>query len=164
LIAFIADGDPRMARKRHGKEAVQRLDATHRQHQRMPVVIGAKAQPEKVADRRLDAGCRLAVPIDAQDNALQVIRLIVGDGEPDMGNAARPVGVQHRFRHARLDPAPVGVAAGRIGTGGAVQHIGLLARDVGLPAQILRANLGGDDHGRKQQDFPDHIALRFAMA
>ena len=74
LLALVGHGDAGMSGERHGEEAVEALDASHRQILRMPAVIFAEAKAEKIADGGLHAGSLFAVPIDAQHDALEVDR------------------------------------------------------------------------------------------
>ena len=78
-------------------------------------MIGAKSQAEKVADGSFDTGRLFAIPIDAQHNALEMIRLVVGDGEPDMGDRARAIGIQHCEGRARRNLAEISIGALGIG-------------------------------------------------
>src|SRR6185437_16938210 len=81
LLAFIGNSDARVMRKRHGKEAVQRIVVSNRKHLRLPGVVFAKSKAEKVTNRRLDAWIRLSIPIHTQNDALEVIRLVVRNRE-----------------------------------------------------------------------------------
>jgi hypothetical protein len=112
-------------------------------------VIFAEAEAEEVADGGFDTGALLVVPIDAQDDALQVIGFVVGDGEPDVRNFAGAGGVEHGLGGAGSDAAKVGVGAGGIGAGSAVQHVGLLEGEIRLPAGRLRVSQKGEGAQRE---------------
>ncbi len=126
----------------------------------MPAVIFAQTQPEKVAHRGFHAGGRFIVPIDAHDDALEMIRLAGGDGEPDMGDGAGPVRVQHRQGGAGCDGTGIGVGAGGIAAGGAMGNIGLLPGEVRLPGKFLGTGRRDQPHGQNQKRRkPHHVPL-----
>src|SRR3954452_11112697 len=109
----------------------------------MPTVIFAQAEAEEVADGRFDTGAGLAIPVDTQDDPLQMVGLAVGDSEPDVGDLAGAIGVQHRLCGAGSDAPGVCVCACWIGTRCAVQDVSLLDREVRLPVGSLRMSTKG---------------------
>ena len=88
----------------------------------------AEAVGEEVPDGRFDRGPRIAVPVHPQHQLLMVggaswrpvLRLRAEKRDPDVGDDARPLGVQQHMRRARRDVEVVPVAldvgvAARIG-------------------------------------------------
>src|SRR6185437_9668034 len=107
LLSLIRNRDSSMASKRHGEKAVQTLIAANGQHLGFPAVVIPQAKSEEIAYRRLDAGGCFSVPIHAQNDAFEMIGLIVRNGEPDMRYLPRTVDIKHRERGPRRNPAGV---------------------------------------------------------
>ena len=144
LVSLIGNGDACVVREGHGEKAVEAFDAADREHLRLPAVIFAEAEAEEIADGGFDAGVLLAVPVDAEDDALEVIGLAVSDGEPDVRDLTGTICVEHGFCGAGVDVAEVGVGALGVGAGRAMEDVGLLHGEVRLPAGRLRVCTKGE--------------------
>src|SRR5580765_4528283 len=94
-FAFIRYGDAGMALKGHRKERVQGFVTAHGEHFRLPVFILTKAEAEEVADGCFHTGRWLAVPINAENEALKMIGFGRSNREPDMRYDARPINVEN---------------------------------------------------------------------
>ena len=137
--AFVGHRDARVFLKRHREKTIQRLVGPDRQRNRLIKVIVAEPQPEEVADRRFDAGRRFPVPVHAQHQRLQMIRIVARNRDPDMRDQAGPGVVQQRERLSRSDGARIRIPAAAVITGGAVLHIVLGLRKSREPGRrILR--------------------------
>src|ERR1700761_9777007 len=94
-LAFIGHGDARVPLKGHGEETVQIFYASDGKHFRLPGVVVTETKSEEIADGSLYARGFFAVPVNTEHNPLQMVRLRAGDGEPQMGNQAGAIRVEH---------------------------------------------------------------------
>ena len=155
--------DSGVAREGHGEEGIQRLVRAYGQRNGLIEEIIAQALPEEIADGRFDARRRLAVPVHAQDQFLQVEKFRAGNGDPDVRNDAGPVLVEQRECFAGGNPAIVliasrAVVAGRalldviLGFGKARQHAAL------FPRILSQCGCGYSQNGQKKNRF-SHVRL-----
>src|SRR5579862_2426318 len=107
--AFVRYRNPRVLLKRHGKEAIQRLVRTDLQRRRLIRVILAQPEPVKVADRSLYTRGGLAIPIHAQNQRLQMIRIITSNRDPYMRNDSGASVIQQSQRLPRSNRARIGI-------------------------------------------------------
>src|SRR6185312_3245203 len=75
LGAFIGHGDAGMLGEGHWEITVHRFHAAYRQHLRLPAVVGAETEAEEIANWGFHAWRGFAIPIDAQNYSLEMIRL-----------------------------------------------------------------------------------------
>ena len=126
LLALVGERDAGGAGEGHGDVAVaggprgRRVGQFPRPlvdaHQRGTDPLGeTEADAEEIAHRRLDAGFFLAVPVDAEDVELEVMRLGAGDVVAEVDDAARSLDLGQHAGLARPDVPPVGVAARGVG-------------------------------------------------
>ncbi len=95
LAAFVGDRDARVFLERHREEAVERAVVGNGKKLGLPDVVVAEAKAEKIAERGFDAWCRLVVPVHAEDDALEMIRFLTQEREPDVGQLAGSIGVEY---------------------------------------------------------------------
>src|SRR5579883_211054 len=95
LAAFVGHGDAGVFLEGHGEKAVERAVVGDGKKLGLPGVIVAEAKTEKIAERGFDTWSRLVVPIHAEHDALEMIRFVTQEREPDVGQLARPIGVEY---------------------------------------------------------------------
>src|SRR5207302_11512578 len=81
----------------------------------------------------LDTRRRFTVPVHAQDEFFQVIRLGIVKREPDMRKHSRAICIKDGERVTGLDGAEVGVAAGGIRAGNSLENVVLRLSEADLP-------------------------------
>src|SRR5246500_5812158 len=100
-------------------------------------MVYSKTETEEIADRAFHTRIQFAIPVCAQNDALQVIRLRVRNRKPDMRNLARPVCFEHSQPFTRANNAEVVICPSGIGAGSTMRNVGLLLREIGLPSRRL---------------------------
>ena len=135
-----------MLLKRHREETVQRLVRPHRQRLRLVQVIVSQPKPEEIANGRLDAGRAFPIPIHAQHQRLQVIRIVAGNRDPNMTDRPRPSFVEQRESFPRRNAARIRIPARPVIAGNALLHIVLGLRQ--------RRNQGG--RSLRNRNDPGH--------
>ena len=85
-----------MLLKRHRKKTIQRLVRPHRQWLRLVQVIIPQPEPEEIANRCFHAGRAFPIPIHAQHQRLQMIRIVAGNRDPNMTDQPGPSLVEQR--------------------------------------------------------------------
>ena len=149
LVAQVLGGDPEALAERHLPVAVEGAARVHAHRERGDLRVAAPAGGEEVAGRHLDGRCRLAVPVEAQDQ----VAPRPGRRHPDVLDGALPRDVGHGERGLRLDahrrrdlPALAEVARG-LRPRPLHGHPGLAL----LPGEALRADRAGLRGGEARQ-------------
>ena len=133
--------DARMFLKRHREKAVQRLVRPHRQRQRLIQVIVPQPQPEEIANRSLHARRSFSIPIHAQHQRLQMVRIVACNRDPNMTDHPRPIRVEQRKSLSGSNLRDVRIPPAAVITGNAMLHIILSLRQRCEPGGgILRKN------------------------
>ena len=132
-LSFISQRDAGVLLKGHGKKRVQGAIVRDGKKLGFPDVIVTKAQPEEIAQGSLGTREAFAIPVHAQNQFLQMIRLRIVECEPDVREHAWAVHVENGERRPGLDGAKIGVAARGVSARNSLEHIGLWLREVCLP-------------------------------
>jgi len=78
------------------------------------IEVSAEIEAEEIADRSLDAGPGIPVPVAAEHELLQVIVAARGDGEPDVRDYARALRLKDIQRAPGGNVPEIAVSAGAI--------------------------------------------------
>src|SRR5262249_44152876 len=133
------------------KETIQRLVGSDTQRNGLVAIIVAQAKPEEIAHWRLDAGSRFPVPVSAQHERFQMLRIGAGDREPDVRDDSRAVDLEQRDGLSTVDLLVVGVRARSVVAGGPSLCVFLRLGKVREPGlRVLRG--GGKSTGQRQQN------------
>ena len=112
--AVVGDGHEGAVGERHAPEAVEGVARADLDRQAVVLVVAGMPEAEEIANRALDRGTLLAIPIHAEHEVAQVVGVLRGDSDPDVGDGARAFDLGHLAGLARLDGpvlAAVGIAA-----------------------------------------------------
>src|SRR5437588_12192575 len=101
LVTFVGHSQPRFFPERHGPVTVAaaaiRADADRHGGKGF---INSMADSEKIANRALDAGMPLVIPVDSQCHQTGIERSAMGNGAPDMHDLTRAIEVSQRYGSA----------------------------------------------------------------
>lgn len=90
-IPFIGDRNARMVCKEHREKRIQTFVAANGQEFGFPALLIPETQTKEIPDRAFHVWHLLVIPVHMKYDALEVIWLVVGDGEPDVRDSSRSV-------------------------------------------------------------------------
>ena len=117
----------------HREEAIQGVVGADTERQRLVEEVIAQTQPKKITHGRLYARARLRVPIHAENQGFQVVRIVSRNRKPDVIDQARPRLVEQRERLSGRNLAIVGISTAAVIARGALLDVILGKGKIGAP-------------------------------